>query len=393
MARETFDVAIVGGGIMGWAAARALRKEGFDGSVVVIERDPTYREGSTGRAVGGVRQQFSTPENIRLTRASLDLISDLCDEFGADGDVGFQERGYLILATASGRPILLENAAVQHAEGAATRVLGPSELAKRFPWLATDGIAAATLGERDEGWLDPASLHNLLRRSASASNVTARTGEVTAIAADGGHGYAVSLSGSDQIGCGILVNAAGAWAGGIAAYLGVELPVGPRKRFVYVLDCRNPPPELYAAPLTVDPTGFYFRPESRHFICGQSPGAADEPDANDLDAIDHSWFEDTIWPALAARIPAFEAVKVINAWAGYYDYNALDQNAIIGPHPDHAGLYFLTGFSGHGVQQAPAAGRAIAELIVHGRFVTLDLERFGVRRILDGTPLRERNMI
>jgi glycine/D-amino acid oxidase-like deaminating enzyme len=143
----------------------------------------------------------------------------------------------------------------------------------------------------------------------------------------------------------------------------------------------------------VDPSGVWFRPEGRFFLCGKSPEIDHEPPAIDLAQVDYTFFDEEVWPLLAARVPAFESVKVINAWAGYYDYNTLDQNAVIGPHPQVRNFYFANGFSGHGAQQAAAAGRAIAELIVHGAFQTIDLSRLGYERIVAGAPLAERNVI
>jgi glycine/D-amino acid oxidase-like deaminating enzyme len=150
---------------------------------------------------------------------------------------------------------------------------------------------------------------------------------------------------------------------------------------------------LQRAPLTVDPSGVWFRPEGRLFLCGKSPDMRQEPRAADLEHIDHSFFEEEVWPRLAARVPAFESVKVVNAWAGYYDYNTLDQNAVIGAHPQVRNFYFANGFSGHGAQQGAAAGRAVAELIVHGAFRTIDLARLGYERIAERRPLAERNVI
>ena len=203
----------------------------------------------------------------------------------------------------------------------------------------------------------------------------------------------ISLAGGESIACQNLVNAAGPWAGELSALAGLQLPVEPRKRFVYVIDCREASEALHRAPLTVDPSGVWFRPEGRVFLCGKSPEENEEPPAGDLDAIDHAFFEQQVWPQLAARVPAFESVKVINAWAGYYDYNTLDQNAVIGPHPDVPNFYFANGFSGHGAQQAAAAGRAVAELVGHGAFQTLDLTRLGYARIVNNAPLPERNVI
>jgi sarcosine oxidase len=173
----------------------------------------------------------------------------------------------------------------------------------------------------------------------------------------------------------------------------LKLPVEPRKRFVYVIDCRAASAALHRAPLTVDPSGVWFRPEGRVFLCGKSPEEGEEPAVGDIEAVDHDFFEQQVWQRLAERVPAFESVKLVNAWAGYYDYNTLDQNAVIGPHPDVPNFYFANGFSGHGAQQAAAAGRAVAELIVHGTFQTLDLARLGYARVVNNRPLAERNVI
>jgi glycine/D-amino acid oxidase-like deaminating enzyme len=311
---------------------------------------------------------------------------------GPDADVGFREQGYLIMATEEDRAILEENVALQQSQGADIVLLKSDELARRFPWLATEGVTAAGFGRSGEGWFDPPSLAALLRNAAKARGVTVLHDRVAAIETRG-RVEAVRLASGARIAGGALVNAAGPWAGEVAALAGVPLPVEPRKRFVYVIDCREASEALHKAPLTVDPAGVWLRPEGRFFLCGKSPEESEEPPATDLDAIDHAFFESEVWPRLAMRVPAFESVKAVNAWAGYYDYNTLDQNAVIGPHPRLDNFYFVNGFSGHGAQQGAAAGRAIAELIVHGAFQTIDLMRLGYGRIAEGRPLRERNVI
>ena len=383
------DVVIAGGAVVGSSVAYFLRKLGFAGRVVVIERDTTYAQSATARSAGGIRTQFSTPENIRLSRASLAIIRDL----GLLEEVGFREQGYLILASETGRATLTANVATQLREGADVVLEDAGALAVRFPWLATDDIAAGAFGRSGEGWIDPSSLMAALRREARAMGVEFVTGDVAGVDVGGGRIDAVRLTSGDRIVCARLVNATGPHAGALARMAGVALPVERRKRYVYVVDCRDPPPGIAAAPLTVDPSGVWFRPEGRTFICGRSPDAAHEPRDLDLDRIDHDFFDAEIWPHLAARVPAFEAIKVINAWAGHYDYNTLDQNGIVGRHPGLANFYLCNGFSGHGLQQAPAAGRAIAELIVHGCFVTLDLTRLGFERIARGEALAELNVI
>jgi FAD-dependent oxidoreductase domain-containing protein 1 len=387
------DVVIVGGGIVGSAVAYFLATApGFRGSIAVIERDTSYRICSTARSAGGLRQQFSTPENIAMSQFTLATIRELKARFGPDADVGFREQGYLILSSAGGEALLADNVALQRSMGADIALLRPAELAAQFPWLATEGVAAGGFGQSGEGWFDPMSLATLFRQAAVAAGALVIHDEVAGIEIDR-RGAAVSLAGGGRVACGGLVNAAGAWAGRLAALAGVRLPVEPRKRYVYVVDCREPPEALRRAPLTVDPGGVWFRPEGRVFLCGKSPEEGREPAVGDLDDIDHAFFEDEVWPLLAARVPAFESLKAVNAWAGYYDYNTLDQNAVIGADPDMPSLYFATGFSGHGAQQAAAAGRAVAELIVHGAFQTIDLTRLGYGRIVDNAPLPERNVI
>jgi FAD-dependent oxidoreductase domain-containing protein 1 len=386
------DVVIAGGAVVGSATAYYLRKQGFDGSIRVVEKDPSYAQCCTTRSVGGIRQQFTTEENIRLSQFGLQLIGDLKQEFGPEADVAFREQGYLGLVTPEDEARLGDIVAAQRQMGAATILLDRNQLASRFAWLALDGVGAGAFGERDEGWIDPWSLMSLFRRAALDSNVIWHDGEIVGIDTGAGKVTAVRLADGSRIACGALVNAAGADAGALAGLAGVELPVERRKRYVYVIDCREFPAELHGAPLTIDPTGVYFRPEGAQFICGLSPQAHEEPEVGN-ESIDYGWFEDRIWPVLAARVPVFEAIKVVNAWSCHYDYNALDQNAVIGAHPDLANFYFCNGFSGHGLQQAPGAGNAIAELIVHGRFLTIDLARFGYERIAERRPLREINVI
>ena len=387
------DVLIVGGAVIGSSVAYYLSKMGFDGRVVVVERDPSYGASSTARSAGGVRQQFSTPENIRMSLMTLDLIRNLTAEFGGDADVGFREQGYLILATPAGRDVLASNVALQRKEGADIALLEPLALAQRFPWLDATGLAAGAFGQSGEGWIDPPSLMMLLKNAAQSRGVEYLHDEVREIEVTGGRVTSVTLAGGARIGCGAVVNAAGPQAGRVAALAGIALPVEPRKRFVFVFDCRETTPELSAAPLTVDPSGVWFRPEGRGFITGSSPAEDAEPPATDLDSIDHDLFETEIWPVLAARVPAFEAVRVTGSWAGFYDTNTFDHNAVIGAHPDVRNFYFANGFSGHGLQQAPAAGRAVAELIVHGAFQTIDLKRLGCERIVRNEPLAEKNVI
>jgi sarcosine oxidase len=386
------DIAIIGGGVVGSAAAYYLRKLGFTGSITIIERDTTFQQTCTARSLGGLRQQFSTPENIALSKFGLALMRNLTEEFGPGADVGFRELGYLIMASAAGVPVLEENHRTQIKHGADNIIIRNADLNARFPWLDPEGVAAACFGVTGEGWLDPYSLMSLFRKAAMARGVTLLPAAAVAMEKSGGKVSAITLSDGRRLTCGHVVNAAGAGAGEVAALAGISLPVGPRKRYVYVLDCPDAGEALRRAPLTVDPTGIYFRPEGRNFLCGLSPSEDDEPKVMDWE-VDYAWFEERIWPDLAARVPAFEAIKVINAWVGHYDYNSLDQNGIFGTHPSITNFYFANGFSGHGLQQGPASGNAIAELICFGEYRAIDLARFSYERILSNDPLFEKNVI
>ncbi|MHA1153947.1 MAG: NAD(P)/FAD-dependent oxidoreductase [Alphaproteobacteria bacterium] len=399
---QSCDVAIAGGGLMGSAVAYFLAADpDFDGSVVVIERDPSYEFCVTGRSWGGFRQQFSTPENVRMSQFGIGFFRRIAEHLAVEGeapdlgfpDLGFKEQGYLFLASESSRALLEANCAVQWREGATVSLLEPGEIAARFPWLNTEGIAAAGFGYANEGWIDPSALMQGFRRKARALGVEYRHDEVVSVEVAGkGSGRRVAglgLRRDGALACGSLVNAAGAQAGALAAQAGAALPVGPRKRMTYVFDCRAALPPL---PLIIDVTGVACRPESGQYLAIVSPPEAEDRVCEDFE-LEYDTFETVIWPALAHRIPAFEAIKLIRAWACHYDYNAFDQNAILGPHPEISGLMFCNGFSGHGIQQAPAAGRATAEWIVHGGFQSLDLTALLYARIAEGRPVKEVNVV
>jgi FAD-dependent oxidoreductase domain-containing protein 1 len=387
---ERFDVVIVGGAAIGSAVAYFLLHDlGFAGTVAVIERDPTYARAATTLSAASIRQQFSTPENIRMSRFGIAFFDGLKLRFGREASVDFRAGGYLLLADETGRAVLAANHAVQQAEHADIVLMEAGELAARFPWLNTADLAAGAFGRNGEGWFDAHSLLELLRRGARERGAVYLHGEVTGVERRRDRIAAATLADGRRIACGTLVNAAGPQAGEVAALAGLRLPVEPRKRCVFVVACRA---DLADMPLLVDTTGVWARPEGNGFICGVSPPVDADPRAENFD-VDYDLFETTVWPALAHRVPAMEALKLVRGWAGHYDFNALDQNAVIGPHPRVRNFIFANGFSGHGLQQAPAAGRAVAELIVHGRFVSLDLARFGYERIAAGRPLREANVI
>jgi glycine/D-amino acid oxidase-like deaminating enzyme len=378
-----YDVVIVGGGVMGSSVAWHLKSDtSFAGSVAVVERDPTYARASSALSASSIRQQFSTPLNIHLSRYGIGFLRQAHQHLGVD--LGLKEPGYLFLASKAGEAVLRANHAIQKAEGSAVELLDPAALRRRFPWMSTAGVALASHGTANEGWFDGPALMQAFRRKARELGAVYIADEVVGLCPD-----AVTLRSGGRLAAGAIVLAAGPWSGALAAAAGIALPVEPRRRSVFVFDVRDPPGPT---PLVIDLTGTWFRPEGRFYIGGTTPAHGNDPPGAPLD-VQHQEWDDMVWPTLAARVPAFEAAKVVNSWAGYYEYNTFDQNGIVGRHPEIDSLIFATGFSGHGIQQSPAVGRAVAELIVHGSYRTLDLSPFGYERISAGKPVRELNVV
>ncbi|CAH2406816.1 FAD-dependent oxidoreductase domain-containing protein 1 [Mesorhizobium escarrei] len=386
-----YDVVIIGGAIVGSSIAYYLREEGFSGSIALVERDPQFAHAATTLSCASIRQQFSIPENIRLSQFTLKLFRRLTEEFGADADIGFREGGYLILAGDNGLPILKANHQTQMAEGADVVLEDAEALVRRFPWLSAEGITAGAYGRTGEGWFDAHAMLMLFRKALREKKIDFITADVTGIERQGDCVTGVNLDNGERLDAGIVVNAAGPNAGKVSAMAGLVLPVEPRKRSVFIFEAREKYDDM---PLLVDPSGIYVRPEGSVYITGGGePEEGDGPaDASDFEP-DWPLFEEVIWPVLATRIPAFEAIKPTRAWAGHYDYNTLDQNAVIGPHPQVGNFLFANGFSGHGLQQAPAVGKALAELIVHGGYRTVDCSAFGYERVAEGRAFRELNVI
>jgi glycine/D-amino acid oxidase-like deaminating enzyme len=377
------DVVVIGGGAMGSSVAYHLKSDpAFSGTVAVIERDPAYMRASSALSASSIRQQFSTPLNIHLSRFGIGFLRRAPELLGVD--LGLKEPGYLFLASPAGEAVLRANYAVQSAEGCAVDLLDPAALQARFPWISADRLALASHGTANEGWFDGPSLMQGFRRRARDLGATYIADEVVSFDATG-----VELTEGGRLEARTVVLAAGPWSGELAGRSGIALPVEPRRRSVFVFDVREAPG---LTPLTIDPSGTWFRPEGRFYIAGTTPAEGNDRAGAPLE-VQHQEWDDLVWPALAARVPAFEAAKVVNSWAGYYEYNTFDQNGIVGRHPRIESLIFATGFSGHGIQQSPAVGRAVAELIVHGDYRTLDLNTFGYDRLELGRPIRELNVV
>jgi glycine/D-amino acid oxidase-like deaminating enzyme len=389
--QQSYDVVIIGGAIMGSSTAWWLTELGFSGRVLVVERDPTYARAATALSFSCIRQQFSTELNIRISQFGADFVQSLPERMGGDPrvpDLRIQNFGYLYLAdTPELAATLRANQAVQAACGAGTRLLDPGEMQAAFPFLKVDDLTLGSLNTRDEGYFDGYTVFDWFRRKARDRGVDYLADAVVGIDRAADRVTGVRLASGAQVACGCVVNAAGTRGAEVAAMAGLALPVEPRKRYTWMLQAERPLDR--PLPLVIDPSGAFVREGGGGtYMAG---GHADHDPAVDPDdfTMDEGLWLDVIWPALATRIPAFEAVKVTSEWAGQYDYNTLDQNAVTGPHPELSNFLFLNGFSGHGLQQSPAMGRATAEWIIHGRYQTLDLSPFHYDRVLARRPLVE----
>ncbi len=391
---EHYDVVIVGGAMMGSSAAWWLSREpGFDGSVLGIERDPSYEHSSTSATNSCVRQQFSNEVNIRVSQFTAEFIRTFPSWFdGADvPELATDYFGYLYLATDTAfADVLHANQQLQASWGAATRILDRDELATSFPFYNLDDIVCGSHNPRNEGYFDGGTMFDTFRTQARHNGVTYHRGVVTEIGRRDGRVAGVVLDSGDRIACETVVNAAGPRAAQVARMAGLELPVEPRKRFTYVFRAAEPLDR--PLPLTIDPSGVHVRSDGDAYMAGCGPDIDHAVEPDDL-AMDADLWEEKVWPVLAHRVPAFERIKVVNRWAGHYAFNTLDQNAVIGPHPELDGFVFLNGFSGHGLQQAPAMGRGVAEWISYGEFRSIDLSPLGVERIIAGQPFAESAVI
>ena len=391
---DRYDVVIVGGAMMGSSVAWWLSELDPALSVLVLERDPSFETASTTHTNSCMRQQFSGALNIRISQFAAAFVQDLPGFIGADWAprLKVQAFGYLYLASDEARAEALRaDAAVQRACGAETELLGAAEIAARYPFLEVGDIVLGSINRKDEGYWDGQAVLDAWRRSARGRGVEFARGAVTGVEVSGGRVRGVVLDDGGRIGCGTLVNAAGPRAAAVARMIGADLPVAPRKRWSWVF--RSETPLDRELPLTIDPSGVHVREHGGGtYLAGGHP--EDDPDVapDDFAPVD-GFFEDHVWPVLAHRVPAFERIRVTHEWIGHYAYNALDRNAVTGPHPEVPNFLFLNGFSGHGLQQSPAMGRGTAEWIVHGGYRTLDLSPFHYDRILAGAPIVERAVI
>ena len=384
------DILIIGGGAIGSAAAYFMRCARNAPAVVVVEPDPTYALASTPRATGGVRRLFSCPENIRMSQASMEFFSRFGEHLAVDGavpDLGWKPGGYLFVVDDRAAQIVERNAATQRSLGVDVQLLDRAALAARFPAIRTDDLTLAAYTPGD-GWLDPNAVLQGFRKKAQHLGATYVRDRVTGMLREGGRVTQVRLASGETIGCDAVINATGAWAAGVCALIGMPLPVAPMRRFEHTVEIAQ---TLAPLPLIKDLDRLVVRPEGRGYSVGLVDGS--EQRGFNFD-VDPGYFERVVWPALAHRLPAFEALKLKSEWSGLYDENELDGNMILGHWVGAVeNFYVAAGFSGHGLMHAPAVGRALAELIVEGGYRTLDLSRMDYRRVQANVPFREEGIV
>lgn len=380
------DIVIVGGGVVGSSVAYHLLADGFRGRVVVCERDGSYARASTPLSMGGIRQQFGAPINIQMARYGVGFFEAFDEAMAVRGEParsGLRQRGYLFLADEAKWPLFARRLPVQRALGVEVEVLEPEDVAKLVPELDPAGIARATYCARD-GYVDPWGVLWGFRRKAQALGAEYLEEEVVGIDVVGGRVAGVRARPGGRIACPVVVNAAGADARAVGALAGVEVPVDPLPRQVYV--ARLPRPVESGFPMVVDPTGVHFRSETSEQVFIAKPRKDEAPGVRF--GWDRDYFVEEVWPVLARRVPMFDALRLERGWGGLYEMTP-DGNGLVGPHPDLPGFYLATGFSGHGLMMSPATGKLVSEAIRLGRYETLDATCLAVGRYAAGRPVVE----
>lgn len=368
----------------------------FDGTILVVERDPTYALASTSHTNSCMRQQFSEAINVKVSQFAADYVKNFRAYMGGDPRVPqprLHSFGYMYLAgNADFAETLRENQLQQASCGAGTQHMTPDQIAAAYPFYNLDDIVAGNHNLVDEGYFDGNTLFDWWKRAAKERGVEYLDNEVIAMNrnAAGARVESLILKSGEVLSCGTVINASGPRAVLTSRMAGIDIPVEPRKRYTFIFEAEKPLDR--DLPLTIDPSGVHMRTDGTYYMAGCPP---DDDPAVDYDDFvqDHSFWEDKVWPAIAHRIPQFEAIKLRNSWVGHYAYNTFDQNAILGPHTEVENFIFVNGFSGHGFQQSPAMGRGTAELIAYGEYRTLDLTPFNYVRIERGEKFVEKAVI
>jgi len=390
MMSKIYDVIIIGGGIMGSASAYYLMKADNTLKVAVIERDPTYAKASTTLSMANARIQFSLEQNIAISQYALKTLEQFEETMAVAGErpkIYYRREGNLFLVDDAGRRGAENSLALQQSLGCRVDWWPPEKIKRYYPLYETKDLAGGTFG-RDDGYFDAYAVLMAYKAKAKSMGAEYINEEVEKVRKQHGRVTGVRTVPGATLTAGWVVNCAGAWAAKVAKTAGINLPVVPVKRQVFTLDTAVKPQG--PLPLTVLPSGLYFRTETGGVILlGKS--MVEDPIGYEF-SWDDKRFMEILWPELAAYVPAFDRLKLVRGWAGLYAVNTLDGNAILGEWPEIKGLFLANGFSGHGLQQAPAVGRYLSELILK-RSHSLDLSIFSPIRILENRPLGENGLV
>ena len=395
---DKYDVVIIGGAIMGSSTAWFLSQNpDFNGTILVVEKDRKYEFCSTAHTTSCIRQQFSTKLNVEISQFAADFINNFQEYMDNDARIpklAIKSFGYMYLAGDEDfAKNLRSNQKVQAASGAATELLTPEEIKSRYPFYNVEDIKLGSINLVNEGYWDSITVFEWMKNKAQENGVEYVENEVTELKKNnsGDRICSIKLASGETISGEKFVNATGPRAASTSKMAGIKIPVEPRKRYSWIFKAKNPLDR--DLPLTIDPSGFHVRENGGGTYQAGGHGAYDPAVDFDDFNMDNELWENTVWPILFNRIPQFESLKLISQWAGHYAMNTVDQNAIVGPHNIIQNFFFLNGFSGHGTQQAPAMGRATAELLIYDTFKTIDMSAFKYERLLSGDRVIEEAII
>ena len=384
---DYYDVIIVGGGVMGCATAYYLLRSDPKLNIAILEMDPTYARASTPLSDGNTRIQFNVKENIQMSQYGLEVLARFAEEMAVEGqrpDPAFRQQGNLFVLDEASKAESYEGLLLQQSLGCEVHWLTPEEVQARYPLYNLKDCVAGTFGPLD-GTMSPLAVLMGYKKKVVSLGAKYLSAEAVEILKDRKQVRGVKVASGEIVSSDIVMNAAGPWAPKIAKTAGVRLPINPTKRQVTVIET-NARPEMIL-PLLVLPSGLYCIHEGEGlFTVGKS--FATDPVGYDDFNWERSTFEARVWPELVEYVPEFDRLKISRGWAGLYEVNTLDGNAILGEWAELEGLFLANGFSGHGFQQCHAVGRYLAELILKQE-PSLDLSIFSPKRILEDRPVFE----
>jgi glycine/D-amino acid oxidase-like deaminating enzyme len=389
---DVADVVVIGGSVVGSSIAWNLRQDGFTGRIVVVERDPTYARASAFLAMGGIRQQFCTAVTVQMVQHSVEVWKGFDQRFATPEHTPrawFRPRGYLFLANAATSTALMQRFEAERRAGARVQLLARDDIHAVAPDLALDDIVFGVLGPED-GYAAPREVLRGFRMAAEAAAVEYLADEVVAIDVRDGATTGVRLASGVRISAPVVVNAAGAWTGRVAALAGLSVPVEPMRQMLFraTLPHRWP----YRFPMVIDPDGVHWRHDD-----GLSEGDADriivaftrwdEPVRENFTPALERWPRE-FYPALVRRLPALRDLRDVEGWAGLYEMTP-DHNPVIGEHPALRGLILASGFSGHGLMMSPATGKIVSEIVRTGKSTSFDVSIFAPDRFARGALVHD----